>query len=454
MAIQSINPANGELRKRFPPISGVAIEALLARSRRAFLAWRQRRFDERAVALHATAACLRQRRDRYARLITLEMGKPITQAIAEIEKCAWACEFFARHGASMLAPEEVPTEAARSYVRFDPLGVVLAVMPWNFPFWQVFRFAAPGLMAGNAIVLKHASNVPQCALAIEEAWRTGGLPAGVFQTALVEAGKVERIIADPRIAAVTLTGSAAAGGQVAAAAGKHLKKTVLELGGADPFIVLADANLDHCGTVAAQARCINSGQSCIAAKRFIVERAVAQPFLERFVKAMSDLRVGDPLLTSTEVGPLARADLVDDLHRQVRASVRRGARVLTGGHKLRGAGNYYAPTVLTNVRPGMPAYDEELFGPVASVIIARDAADAVRLANDSPFGLGASIWTRDVQRAQELAVRIEAGDVHINDFVKSDPRLPFGGVKSSGYGRELGTHGIRELTNVKAVVVK
>jgi succinate-semialdehyde dehydrogenase/glutarate-semialdehyde dehydrogenase len=454
MAIESINPANGKLIQRFKPASRKDIDAALARASRAFGRWRAQSMAERGQRLRDTARLLRDRRDRYAQLITLEMGKPIAQSVAEIEKCASVCEYFAVNAAQMLAPEEVGSDATRSYVRFDPLGVVLAVMPWNFPFWQVFRFAAPNLMAGNVGLLKHASNVPQCALAIEQVLRAGGVPAGVFQTLLIESRSVERLIADPRVAAVTLTGSEAAGSQVAATAGKHLKKTVLELGGSDPFIVLADADLDQCCTIAAQARTINSGQSCIAAKRFIVEKPVAREFTARFVDAMRSLRVGDPLDASTDVGPLARPDLLTELHRQVSVSVRKGARLLTGGQRLRRSGWFYSPTVLANVRPGMPAYDEEIFGPVASVIVARDGDDALRIANDSVFGLGASIWTGDTDRAQDLAAHIEAGAVHINNVVKSDPRLPFGGVKKSGYGRELSAYGIKELTNIKTVVVK
>ena len=454
MAIESVNPVTAQLLRRFKPATWATVDVALSRAQRAFAKWRALPIEARGRHLAAAARRLRARQATYARLMTLEMGKPIGQSLAEVEKCAWACDYYAEHAQQLLAPEVIPTEATRSYVRFEPLGVVLAVMPWNFPFWQVFRFAAPALMAGNVGVLKHASNVPQCARAIEQVFRSAGLPAGVFQTLLVESRTVERIIADSRIAAVTLTGSEAAGSQVASAAGRHLKKTVLELGGSDPFIVLRDADVERCAPVAAQARTINAGQSCIAAKRFIVEKPVAKEFTARFVDAMRALRIGDPADPATAVGPLARADLVADLDRQVRASVRHGARVLTGGRPRGGPGYFYEPTVLSNVRPGMPAYDEEIFGPVASVIVARDADDAVRIANDSCFGLGASIWTRDVERAELLAQRIEAGDVHINDVVKSDPRLPFGGVKRSGYGRELGAYGIKEFTNIKTVVVK
>jgi len=454
MAIESINPANGKLLKRFTPMPRRTVDAALGDAVRAFGAWRERSFDERRTGMVAAAALLRERQQRYGELMTREMGKPIGQALAEVEKCAWACEYFAENAAGFLADEPISTEASRSYVRFDPLGVVLAVMPWNFPFWQVFRFAAPALMAGNVGVLKHASNVPQSALAIAEVFRDAGFPAGVFQTLLIDARAVERVIADPRVAAVTLTGSEGAGSQVAQAAGRHLKKTVLELGGSDPFIVLKDADLERCAVTAAQARTINSGQSCIAAKRFIVENTVAREFTARFVAAMAGLRVGDPLDPATAVGPLARPDLLDDLDRQVRQSVRKGARLLTGGKRLPGAGCFYEPTVLGNVRPGMPAYDEEIFGPVAGVIVARDADDAVRIANDSVFGLGASLWSRDVAAAEVLARRIEAGAVHINDVVKSDPRLPFGGIKRSGYGRELGTYGLQEFVNIKSVVVR
>ncbi|HUI28156.1 MAG TPA: NAD-dependent succinate-semialdehyde dehydrogenase [Candidatus Kryptonia bacterium] len=453
MAIESINPASGTVVRRFRPQPRAAIEAALSRAARAYASWRTTTLAVRGALMQRAGTVLRERAPHFAALITLEMGKPITQAIAEIEKCAWACDYFGEHAATLLADEVIDTGTRSSAVQFAPLGVVLAVMPWNFPFWQVFRFAAPTLMAGNVGVLKHASNVPQCALAIADVFRRAGFPDGVFATLLIESRAVARVIADERIAAVTLTGSEAAGIEVATAAGRNLKKVVLELGGSDPFIVLRDADLDRCCTVAAQARTVNSGQSCIAAKRFIVERAIAKPFLSRFVEHMAMLRVGDPMLDSTQVGPLARRDLVHELDRQVRRSVARGARVLTGGKPLAGPGCFYPPTVLTNVRPGMPAYDEETFGPVAGVMVARDAQDAVRLANHSRFGLGASIWSADLGRSEALARQLEAGVVFINDVVKSDPRLPFGGVKKSGYGRELGTYGIKEFTNVKTVVI-
>ncbi len=453
MAIESINPATGKLLKRFKPQSWAHVDRALGAAAAAFPAWRKKSYSERGLVLRRAARVLRADK-KLAQLITAEMGKPITQSKAEIEKCAWACEYYADNAERLLAIEVIPTDAQKSYVRFDPLGTVLAVMPWNFPFWQVFRFAAPALMAGNVAVLKHASNVPQCALQIEDVLRRAKLPQGCFQTLLVPSGMVNRIIANPRVAAITLTGSGPAGIQVATAAAKHLKKTVLELGGADPFIVLRDADLEACCAAAALARTINSGQSCIAAKRFIVERTIAKEFTDRFVEAMQALRVGDPTSPRTAVGPLARADLVDELDQQVQRSLRRGARLLIGGTKLLGPGFFYVPTVLADVRPGMPAYDDELFGPVASVIVARDADDAVRIANDSCFGLGASVWTRNLAKAEELAARIESGVVHVNDSVKSDPRLPFGGVKQSGYGRELGAYGIKEFTNIKTVVVK
>jgi len=453
MAIESINPTTGKRRKRYKPHRRPQIEAALAAAENASALWRARPFADRAAVLRRAASVLR--RDRHLpRLIAEEMGKPLAQGRGEIEKCAWACEYYADHGSQLLQPESVPTEALRSYVRFDPLGIILAVMPWNFPFWQVFRCAAPALMAGNVILLKHASNVPECAVQIEDVWRRARLPKGAFQTLLVEADAVEGLIADRRVAAVTLTGSGPAGQKVAATAGRYLKKSILELGGADPFIVLPDADLDACCAAAALARTINSGQSCIAAKRFIVERTILKSFTERFVEEMQALRVADPLAKGTQVGPLARADLVDELDQQVQRSIQRGARLLAGGTRLPGPGFFYLPTVLGDVRPGMPAYDEEMFGPVASIIAARDADDAVRIANDSCFGLGASIWSADRERAERMAARLDAGIVHINDIVKSDPRLPFGGIKESGYGRELGAYGIKELTNIKTVVVQ
>jgi len=453
MALLSVNPATEEVLATFQEHSPAQVEAALARAWEAFRLWRRTSFEERARLMRAVAQYLRRRRGELARLITLEMGKPIAEAEAEVLKCAWCCDYFAENAQRFLSPLEVETNATRSYVQFVPLGPVLAIMPWNFPFWQVFRFAAPALMAGNTALLKHASNVPQCALAIEEAFREAGFPPGVFQALLIPGSRVEEVMADPRVRAVTLTGSDAAGAQVAQAAGRQIKKTVMELGGSDPFIVLADADLAEAARVGARARNQNNGQSCIAAKRFIVVEDVAQEFTRLLVENIRALRVGDPLDPQTNIGPLARADLREDLHRQVRRSLDMGAELLLGGEPLPGRGYYYAPTVLAGVTPEMPAFQEETFGPVAAVVVARDEAEALELANRSPYGLGAAIWTRDVARAQALAAEIEAGNVFINGMVASDPRLPFGGVKRSGYGRELSEFGIREFVNVQTVWV-
>jgi acyl-CoA reductase-like NAD-dependent aldehyde dehydrogenase len=401
--------------------------------------------------MREAANYLRANTARFAALMTGEMGKPIRQSEAEVEKCAWCCDFYAEHAESFLSEIETPSSATKSYVAFDPLGPVLAVMPWNFPFWQVFRFAAPALMAGNTGVLKHASNVPACGIAIEEVFREAGFPGGVFQSLLVSSGRVAGIIEDDRIRAVTLTGSDIAGSRVAEVSGRVLKKTVLELGGSDPFIVLADADLGAAVSTAVNARYQNAGQSCIAAKRFIVEQAVVGEFTERFVEAVGQLRVGDPAVRETEIGPVARDDLRDDLENQVHRSVAMGAVVLAGGHRIEGQGYFYAPTVVSEVTPEMAVFAEETFGPVAAIVRARDAAEAVELANQSQFGLGAALWTSDVEVGRRLARDIEAGSVFINGMVASDPRLPFGGVKRSGYGRELGAYGIREFMNTKTV---
>jgi succinate-semialdehyde dehydrogenase/glutarate-semialdehyde dehydrogenase len=451
MRIQSVNPATGETLTTFTEMSDRDLERLLVNSQAAFVGWRTVPFAARAERMRAAARTLLARKAEYGRTMTLEMGKPIVQAEAEVEKCAWTCEYYAEHAEAHLAEQPRETDASRSYVRFDPLGPVLAIMPWNFPFWQVFRFAAPALMAGNGGILKHASNVPRCALGIEEVFREAGFPTGLFSTALIGPAKVAALIADPRVVAVTLTGSDRAGSVVAAEAGRQLKKTVLELGGSDPFIVLADADLALAARTAADARLINSGQSCIAAKRFIVVEGVADQFLERFKAELAMRRMGDPLDRETQVGPQARVDLRDSLHQQVAESIKRGAQRLLGGEIPSGPGAFYPPTLLTAVDKGMPAFDEETFGPVAAVIRAKDQADAVRLANDSPFGLGASLWTRDRVRAEGVAAELEAGTVFVNGQVKSDPRLPFGGVKRSGYGRELAEYGIREFVNIKSV---
>jgi succinate-semialdehyde dehydrogenase / glutarate-semialdehyde dehydrogenase len=451
MAIQSINPATGEVLETFTETSATDIERILATAHHTFLDWRDTPFATRAQHMHKAAGLLRGRKPDYARTMALEMGKPIAQGEAEIDKCASTCEYYAEHAETMLAAQPRQTDAAKSYVRFDPLGPVLAVMPWNFPFWQVFRFAAPALMAGNAALLKHASNVPRCAVQIEEVFRDAGFPRGLFATVLVGSAAVGGLIADPRIVAVTLTGSEHAGRQVAERAGRELKKTVLELGGSDPFIVLADADVAAAARTAADARLVNSGQSCIAAKRFIIVEAAMDQFLACFGAELARRRVGDPLQPGTDLGPQARIDLRTSLHRQVEESVARGARLLFGGEIPAGPGAFYPPTLLTAVGPGMPAFDEETFGPVAAVIRARDEADAVQLANASAYGLGASLWTQDRRRMGRLVAELEAGCVFVNAIVKSDPRLPFGGIKRSGYGRELSEYGLREFVNIKGV---
>jgi succinate-semialdehyde dehydrogenase/glutarate-semialdehyde dehydrogenase len=453
MGIASINPTTGETIRTYNGMTAEEAAAAVAQTHQTWLAWRKTSFAARAEPLRKTGAILRQRKDELAKLMALEMGKPLKQGVAEAEKCAWVCDHYAEHAEAYLAPDLVKTEAARSYVAFEPLGVVLAVMPWNFPLWQVYRFAAPALMAGNTGVLKHASNVSGCALAIEEIFAQAGFPAGAFRTLLIGNPQVRAVIEHPLVRAVTLTGSTPAGKAVAAQAGAVLKKTVLELGGSDPYLVLEDADLDQAAPICARSRLINGGQSCIAAKRFIVVEPALAGFTERFVSFMKAQKVGDPLVPGTDVGPLARHDLRDELHRQVVASVERGARVLLGGEVPEGRGAFYPPTVLTDVRPGMPAYDDELFGPVAAIIRAKDEQDAVRIANDSPFGLGAAVFTRDANRGERVARALEAGSTFINGPVVSDPRLPFGGIKESGYGRELGSYGIKEFVNAKTVYV-
>ncbi|GIU84949.1 MAG: succinate-semialdehyde dehydrogenase [Acidimicrobiales bacterium] len=454
MAIESVNPATGEVIRTYPEHTEAEVEEILSSVASAQKEWGRLPVGERAEPMRAAARLLRERADDYARLMAEEMGKPVSQGRAEAEKCAWVCEYYAENAERFLADEPVPTEASESYITYRPLGVVLAVMPWNFPFWQVFRFAAPNLMAGNAGLLKHASNVSGCALAIEELLAEAGFPENVFRTLLLPSSRVAGVIRHPLVAAVTLTGSTPAGRAVASEAGSVLKKTVLELGGSDPYVVLADADLEATVETCVASRLINSGQSCIAAKRFVVVEEVRDEFERRFVELMASKKTGDPLSEETEVGPQARVDLRDELHGQVQRSVEGGARLLLGGEVPDGPGAYYPPTVLTDVGPGMPAYEEELFGPVAAIIPVRDEEEAVRVANDSPFGLGAAVFTRDVAKGRRIAAeQLEAGSCFVNTFVRSDPRLPFGGVKESGYGRELSVVGIREFVNVKTVYV-
>jgi succinate-semialdehyde dehydrogenase/glutarate-semialdehyde dehydrogenase len=454
MAIATINPATGQVVRTFESLTDAQIEERVERAARTFVEYRNVPFGERARKMHKVAAILEDDKEALGRLMTLEMGKPLKAAVAEAAKCATACRYYAEHAEHFLADEVVETSAKRSFIRYLPIGPVLAVMPWNFPFWQVIRFAAPALMAGNVGLLKHASNVPQCALKIEEIFRAAGFPEGAFQTLLVGSDKVDRLLSDPRIVAATLTGSEQAGIQVGMGAAKRIKKVVLELGGSDPFIVMPSAELDSAVATAVEARIINNGQSCIAAKRFIVAEKIADSFEQKFVRRMEALKVGDPFDDGTELGPLATADGVTSLDADVRKTVAAGATLLTGGRPLPRPGNYYAPTVLTNVPRNSPAYREELFGPVASIFRARDLDDAIRLANDSRFGLGASAWTNDERERERFVNELEAGMVFINKMVASDPRVPFGGVKQSGYGRELGVHGIREFTNIKTVWIQ
>jgi succinate-semialdehyde dehydrogenase / glutarate-semialdehyde dehydrogenase len=451
--MQSVNPATGEVLRRYDEHGPGEVEARLARAAATFRTYRRTTFAERARWMARAGELLEAEKDRIGRLMTSEMGKTLKSAIAEVEKCAWVCRYYAEHAERFLADEPVATGGARSFVRYLPLGPVLAVMPWNFPLWQVFRFAAPALMTGNVGLLKHASNVPQCALAIEDIFRRAGFAEGCFQTLLIETDHVKGVIEDPRIAAVTLTGSTAAGSHVASAAGKVIKKTVLELGGSDPFVVMPSADLDTAVRTAVRARTINNGQSCIAAKRFIVHESIADEFERRYVEGFRALKVGDPMDSTTDIGPLANENQVVTIGGQVDRSVKAGARLLTGGKRLDRPGFYYEPTVLTNVTADSPAYYDEVFGPVAILFRARNVDDAIRLANDSPFGLGASAWTNDPGERKRFVEEIEAGMVFINAMVASDPRVPFGGVKQSGYGRELCVQGIREFVNTKTVWV-
>ena len=454
MAIATINPATGEVLKTFEPLSAAQIEQKLQLAASAFRKHRRTPFAERSSKMMRAAEILEKEKDECAHLMTLEMGKPLKSAVAEAMKCAGGCRYYAENAEKFLADEIVDTGAKRSFIRYLPLGPILAVMPWNFPFWQVFRFAAPALMAGNVGLLKHASNVPQCALKIEDILRRAGFAEGVFQTLLIGAGPVDGILNDPRVVAATLTGSEQAGIQVGVSAAKRIKKVVLELGGSDPFIVMPSADMDAAVTTAVDARIQNNGQSCIAAKRFIVSEKIADEFERRFVKRMQDLRVGDPFQESTQLGPLASADAVTSLDADVKKTVAAGARVLTGGHPLKLPGNFYAPTVLTDIPKESPAYKEEFFGPVASVFRVKDIDEAIQIANDSRFGLGASAWTNDPAETERFINDLDAGMVFLNKMVASDPRLPFGGVKFSGHGRELAVQGIREFVNIKTVWIQ
>jgi len=453
MAIATINPATGEVIKTFQPLSEAEIETKLQLAVKAFQAERKTPFAVRAQRMLKAADILERDKDKFAHLMTLEMGKTYKSAVAEAVKCTTACRFYAENAEKMLADEVVETGAKKSFIRYLPIGPILAVMPWNFPFWQVFRFAAPALMAGNVGLLKHASNVPQCALAIESIFLEAGFPEGAFQALLIGSGAVDSLLNDPRIVAATLTGSEQAGVQVGMGAAKRIKKVVLELGGSDPFIVMPSADMEAAVSTAVQARVQNNGQSCIAAKRFIVHEKIAEEFERKFVSKMQSLQVGDPFDEKTDVGPLSTPDAVKDLDADVQKTIQAGAKLLTGGHPLKRPGNFYAPTVLTSIPKNSPAYGEELFGPVASVFRVKDQDEAIRLANDVRFGLGSSVWTNDEKERERFINELESGMVFINKMVASDPRIPFGGVKASGHGRELGAVGIREFVNAKTVWV-
>jgi len=454
MAIATTNPATGQVLKTFEPLSNAQIEAKLSLAARTFPTFRNLSFAARGAMMSKAADILESEKGAIGRLMTLEMGKTYQSAVDEAVKCAWACRYYAEKAEKFLADEVVETNASKSYIHYQPMGVILAVMPWNFPFWQVFRFIAPSLMAGNVGLLKHASNVPQCALKIEDIMLRAGFPEGAFQTLLIGAKQVEPLLLDPRVAAATLTGSEGAGVEVGVTAAKHIKKVVLELGGSDPFIVMPSANLGDAVAAAVKARCINNGQSCIAAKRFIVAAPIFEEFERRFVSSMQALKLGDPMDAATELGPLVNPEAVSTLSADIQKSVAAGAKVLTGGKPVAGNGNFFEPTVLTDIPKDSPAYKEEFFGPVASLFRAKDLDDAIRIANDTRFGLGASAWTNDSAERERLTSELDAGMVFINKMVASDPRLPFGGVKWSGHGRELGVHGIHEFTNIKTVWIE
>lgn len=454
MAIATINPSTGEVVKRFEALTDSQVDDKITKASAAFRTFRKTPFADRARWMTKAAEILESEKEAIGRLMTLEMGKTLPSAIAEAEKCASTCRYYAENAARFIADEPIATSTTKSYIHYQPIGIVLAVMPWNFPFWQVFRFIAPGLMAGNVGLLKHASNVPQCALKIEEILRRAGFPEGAFQTLLIGASQVDRILGDPRVAAATLTGSEQAGIHVGISAAKRIKKVVLELGGSDPFIVMPSANLEDAAATAVKARVMNNGQSCIAAKRFIVHEQIADQFEKEFVSRMQSLKIGDPFDPKTDVGPLATPDAVKDLDADVQKSIHAGAKLLTGGKPLAGAGNFYQPTVLTNIPKDSPAYHEELFGPVACLFRVKSIDEAVAVANDVRFGLGASAWTNDLAERDIFISELEAGMVFINQMVASDPRVPFGGVKASGHGRELGPYGIREFTNIKTVWIR
>jgi succinate-semialdehyde dehydrogenase/glutarate-semialdehyde dehydrogenase len=451
MAIASINPTTGEKLKEFSPFDDAEIEKRLSQAEKAFRKYRRSTFTDRSVLLEAAGELLFQEKEKLAEIITMEMGKLFRASVEEIEKCARGCRFYAENGERFLEDEPAQTDAAESYVQYQPLGPLLAIMPWNFPFWQVFRFAAPALLAGNVGLLKHASNVPQCALAIEEIFCRAGFQDGVFQTLLIEPEQVEKLIVDPRVKAVTLTGSEKAGSAVASAAAREIKKSVLELGGSDAFIVMPSADFESALSTAIKARTINTGQSCIAAKRFMIADQIYDEFLNQFVARMRALKLGDPMDDATEIGPLATEQILQGVHDQVQKSIAAGAKLLTGGNRIHGPGFFYEPTVLVDVPKESPAYREEVFGPVASIFRVRDAHNAIELANDSAFGLGSSAWTNDPEEQKLFTSELETGMVFINAMVASDPRLPFGGVKRSGFGRELGAVGIREFTNTKTI---
>ncbi|NUM25373.1 MAG: NAD-dependent succinate-semialdehyde dehydrogenase [Candidatus Buchananbacteria bacterium] len=454
MALQSINPATEEIFSKTEELTNEQIKEKITLADHTFAKWRTTTFEDRAKLINEVAKILRSEAQTIGEIMTKEMGKPIKQAIAEVEKCAWVCEYYAKEAPKFLTPEKITTDASESLVRYDPIGIVLAIMPWNFPFWQVIRFAAPALMAGNVGLLKHASNVQLAAKKIEEIFLRAGIPVGVFQNLAISSGKVETIIRDPRVKAVTLTGSEHAGAKVAALAASEIKKSVLELGGSDPFIVLEDADIANACSVAVTARNINNGQSCIAAKRFIVVSSVAEEFKKLFKEKFEALKIGDPMAETTDIGPVVNKQALEELENQIKKSVAAGAKILTGGKRVGNTGYFLQPTILTEVAPGMPAYHEEFFGPVASVIVVKDEAEAVQVANDTHFGLGASIWTSNISRAKQLIPQIDAGAVFVNGLVKSDPRLPFGGEKRSGFGRELSHHGIKEFVNIKSVWIK